>query len=215
MTQNHPSTAAGAQRATRGYGILEEFLSARRAAMADRLIPAKLRSGAVLDIGCGTTPRFLRMCGFLERSGVDQLVPPGAEQTLAGSDSAIRLKHFDAKHDHRLPYGDSVFDAVTMLAVFEHIPMERLLVLLAEVDRVLKPGGVYVLTTPAGWTGPILTALKLLRLVSPEEIDEHEDSYSPAMIRAIMERTPLGRHPARFGHFELGANVWGIVTKGA
>ncbi len=185
--------------------------------MADRLIPPALRGGNVLDIGCGTTPRFLRMCGFAFRAGVDQLVAQGEELVVPGSDPVIRLKHFDAKHDDRLPYGNGVFDAVTMLAVFEHVPVARLVVLLAEIDRVLKPGGVYVLTTPAGWTGPVLSVLKFLRLVSPEEIDEHEDSYSPEMIQSILQRTPLGgqANEVRFGHFEFGANVWGMVTKAA
>jgi len=213
---SHSNSAKAFDRATRGHGLLENFLSAKRAAMADRLIPAELRGGSVLDIGCGTTPRFLRMCGFASRAGVDQLVERGAEVVVPRSDPVIRLKHFDAKHDERLPYGNAVFDAVTMLAVFEHIPVERLMLLLGEVDRVLKPGGVYVLTTPAGWTGPVLSMLKMLRLVSPEEIDEHEDSYSPGMIRAILERTPLAgpRNEIQFGHFELGANVWGKVSKG-
>ena len=47
----------------------------------------------------------------------------------------------------RLPFGDAVFDSVTLLDVLEHTRSER--ATLAEVSRVLRPGGLVVLTVPA------------------------------------------------------------------
>ena len=47
----------------------------------------------------------------------------------------------------RLPFADAVFDSVTMLDVLEHTRDEQ--VTLAEVSRVLRPGGLLVLTVPA------------------------------------------------------------------
>lgn len=196
---------------TRGHGLLEGFLARRRAKMADRLIPGELRAGRILDVGCGSSPFFLGQTRFAERYGVDKMVPASADP--GPNADGLRLAHFDVDTSDRLPFDDAFFDTVTMLAVFEHIKMDRLILLLDEIHRVLKPGGVYVLTTPAGWTGPILDTMKLLRLVSPEEIDEHEDSYSRKKIRAVIARTKLATCDQRFGLFECGMNVWGVVRK--
>ena len=46
----------------------------------------------------------------------------------------------------RLPYEDASFDCVTMSEVLEHLPDH--FAIIAEVTRVLKPGGYYVFTTP-------------------------------------------------------------------
>lgn len=45
-----------------------------------------------------------------------------------------------------LPYQDSVFDLVTCTEVIEHLENYRFI--LREVNRVLKPGGILVITTP-------------------------------------------------------------------
>ncbi len=44
---------------TRGYGLLERFLAKKRAKMANEIIPLALRTGRILDIGCGPFPYFL------------------------------------------------------------------------------------------------------------------------------------------------------------
>ncbi len=200
------------QPSTRGFGLLEGFLARRRAAVANHLIPDAYRSGRILDIGCGAYPYFLARTRFAGKIGLDKAVsteglPPGE------LDPAIRLMAVDIEHETRLTLPDECVDIVTMLAVFEHIERAQLVALLDDVDRVLKPGGMCILTTPAGWTGPILTVLKWFRLVSKIEIDEHQDSYSRAMISALLSQTRLAGMPTRMGFFELGMTIWVQVTK--
>lgn len=56
----------------------------------------------------------------------------------------IRNKIFsDISH---LPFRNNVFDIVTANMVVEHV--ENPAVLLAEVNRVLRPGGVFIIRTP-------------------------------------------------------------------
>jgi SAM-dependent methyltransferase len=181
-------------------------------AMAERLIDPRLREGRLLDYGCGTWPLFLARTRFRDKVGIDQVVderspPPGLPPE-------ITLLRFDIEETPRLPFPDAHFQVVTMLAVFEHIPRGALVSLLDEVERVLAADGQFVMTTPAGWTGPILATLARLGLVSAEEEEEHEDVYSHARIRELVGRSRLGRHRYRRGSFELGMNNWVRITKG-
>lgn len=190
---------------TRGGGLLESWLARLRADQAERLIPDALRSGAILDIGCGRTPYFLARTEFASKIGLDRDPAPAS--------SGLKLIGFDLRGQDRLPAGDGSVSVVTMLAVFEHLPEARLLALLDEIDRVLIPGGVLILTTPAGWTAPLLDILKAVGLVSAVEIEEHEASYSIPMIRQLISRTRLAEYEAEFGTFELGMNIHARFTK--
>lgn len=57
---------------TRGFGLLESFLSRQRGRKADSLIPIAARRGRILDIGCGVSPSFLMDVGFREKFAVDK-----------------------------------------------------------------------------------------------------------------------------------------------
>jgi SAM-dependent methyltransferase len=195
---------------TRGSGLLEGFLARQRSAMADRLIEPRLREGRLLDYGCGTWPLFLARTRFAEKVGVDQVIDEAAPP--AGLPPDIVLVRFDIEDSPRLPFPDRHFQVITMLAVFEHMPVDALTTLLDEFDRTLAPGGQFIMTTPAHWTAPVLTALSRIGLISEEEEAEHEDVYSHAGIGEILDRTRLGRHPRRHGSFELGMNNWVCVT---
>jgi SAM-dependent methyltransferase len=190
---------------TRGHGALESFLARKRAAQANALIPQSARSGRILDIGCGSTPYFLMNTEFAEKTGVDRL--HGETGTV---DGVQQLCH-DVAMAEPLPFNDAHFDVVTMLAVFEHLDRPALARLVAEIYRVLKPGGRYVLTTPAQWTQPILNGLARLGLVSAEEIDEHQPLYGKREIVSILESA--GFTSVQFGCFELGLNTWAVAVK--
>ena len=49
----------------------------------------------------------------------------------------------------RLPFADKTFDSIVCLEVLEHVPDTRLA--LAEMSRVLKGGGVLLLSAPMHW----------------------------------------------------------------
>jgi SAM-dependent methyltransferase len=64
--------------------------------------------------------------------------------------AAARRRHPDlalVKVADRLPFADGAFDSVSMLDVLEHTSDEQ--AALMEVRRVLRPGGLLVLTVPA------------------------------------------------------------------
>jgi SAM-dependent methyltransferase len=197
------------RRVTRGTGLLEGFLARMRAKAANALIPPAARSGRILDIGCGSFPQFLVSTAFTEKFGLDKLV----RAELFDEADHIRLVRHDVEHDGPLPFDDGFFDVVTMLAVFEHIPPHALPMLLAETHRVLKPGGSFILTTPAGWADPILRTLARLRLVSGEEIEEHQDRYDLHVISGMLGAAGFASTSLRTGTFELGMNLWAAAVK--
>jgi SAM-dependent methyltransferase len=201
---------ADPSRVTRGKGLAEALLARKRSRMAESLIPALYREGSLLDIGCGSFPLFLSQTSFRERHGIDRVPHSATQECLS---RGIHLVNQDLESNPCLPYPDQSFTVVTMLAVFEHLKQERLGVLISEVRRVLQPGGLYVMTTPASWTGGLLRLMARLRLLSCEEIEEHKHQYRHSEIREVL--TIGGFHPARIrlGHFELFMNNWGVATK--
>ncbi len=191
-------------------GLLEGFLSRQRGKMADRLIPAASRGGRLLDLGCGEHPRFLMATDFAEKYGLDRIA--GGHGHPSRPDAITRLDG-DLETADRLPFEDGYFDVVTMLAVFEHIEPARLVALVGDIRRVLRPGGVYILTTPAAWTDGLLRIMAKLKLVNPVLIAEHKDAYSPATISRILQRGGFSREQVRFGYFEIFMNIWATATK--
>ena len=109
---------------------------------------AGLLRGKALDYGCG--PGFL--AGMLAAAGLEthgaDYSPKSirqAEERLAGKANWQGAKLIDSQ---AIPFPDHSFDLVTCIETLEHVPETGLPALIAELKRVLKPGGVLLLTTP-------------------------------------------------------------------
>jgi SAM-dependent methyltransferase len=196
-----------AARVTRGYGLLEAFLAKKRAQMANRLIPSGYRKGRILDIGCGSVPFFLAGTPFQEQYGIER--SPHSSSSREG----VRLVSFDLERGPFLPFASKRFDVVTMLAVLEHLDPSTVAGLLNETYRVLKNGGLLIVTTPASRTDHLLRLMAKLRLLSPTEINEHKDTYSLPGLAKCFQSSNFGTSSMRLGHFELGMNIWGLIAK--
>jgi 2-polyprenyl-3-methyl-5-hydroxy-6-metoxy-1,4-benzoquinol methylase len=198
-------------RVTRGHGLLEGFLAKQRSKMANKLISAADRQGRILDMGCGSSPFFLLNTDFSEKFGLDKVIEKDHKSNLQDYD--IFLVNYDLEKVDRLPFDNDYFNVVTMLAVFEHIEPERLITILQDVNRVLKPDGTYILTTPSKWADGLLRSMAKLKLVSSVEIEEHKDVYTPAKIRSILGQANFSEAKLRLGYFEMFLNIWATATK--
>jgi ubiquinone/menaquinone biosynthesis C-methylase UbiE len=102
-----------------------------------------ISGGRVLDAGCGFGEWvcFLRGKGYLAQ-GLDFSATLIAR--LQGTYPHFDWQHGDVRH---MPYADATFDAVISWGVIEHDecgPAEAL----REFRRVLKPGGIMIITVP-------------------------------------------------------------------
>ncbi len=198
----------GSIKPTRGDGMLECFLAKKRAGVACKLIPTEFRSGRLLDVGCGTFPYFLEMIDFREKYGVDRVITKNRAQDISSS-----LINFDLENENLLPFNDGYFDVVTMLAVLEHLQPLNVSHIVEECRRVLKSNGLLIITTPASWTEKLLKMMAALKLISPEEIDEHKDVYNHTKIGSLLSGAGFRQERMRFGYFELYMNLWAMAAK--
>jgi ubiquinone/menaquinone biosynthesis C-methylase UbiE len=105
-------------------------------------------AGQLLDAGCGTgieAVNLQRQAPGLRIQGVDV-----SSVALAGAVARpeIRDAGFYQAALERLPFPDGVFDYIASHEVIEHV--EDPVVVVQELGRVLKPGGVCVIATPNG-----------------------------------------------------------------
>ena len=93
--------------------------------------------GSLLDLGCGAVPFF-----SLYRHRVEEVV------CVDWPDSLHRASHVDREMDLNEPLDlpDQSFDTVLLTEVLEHIARPDML--WGEMARVLRPGGVLILTVP-------------------------------------------------------------------
>ena len=110
-----------------------------------RDIAAQIRDvpyGALLDVGCGTgfLIEILAKQRTAEYCGVDL----SDEMIRVARGKGIQGAQFTVGAADRLPYPDGSFDVVTCSQSFHHYPYPEKA--MQEAKRVLKPGGLYILS---------------------------------------------------------------------
>ena len=97
-------------------------------------------TGKVLDFGCGTKPYEALFINASSYVGVD----------IELQDQTYRNSKADFYYDGKiLPFSDSEFDAVVCFETVEHI--FNIDDIFQEINRVLKPKGRILITSPFGW----------------------------------------------------------------
>jgi len=110
---------------------------------------AQLHPGEqVLDVVCGTGQLLLDVARRVGRAGYIAGVDPGIEQIARARAKAARRNdpiEFQIGVIEQLPFPDRSFDVVFSTLMMHHLPAPLKRQGLAEIDRVLKPGGRLVI----------------------------------------------------------------------
>ena len=169
------------------YRPLLGYVSRARFRLALSLLPK--RAGAILELGYGSgvfmpslARRAARVAGFDVHSSnaavAAALRAHGVEADLRSGDGRA------------LPFADAEFDAVVAISALEFV--EDLDGLCAEVARVLRPGGTFVVVTPAD--APLLDWA--LRLATGKDARSDFGDRRSRVIPALRRAFRIGRERA-------------------
>lgn len=160
----------------------------------DRLLP--LSAGdRVLEVGCGRG----HLTGRLADRGIDVIGidanPMAAE--VAGSDRIMTMRA------ETLEFDDATFDAVVSIHAIEHLP--QLDAAVAEMGRVLKPGGQALYIYPAEPVmGLYAVPTSIILYGTPFKAREvHCHKLWPAKLRRIMKPAGLLQTHSEFSLLKM------------
>ncbi|MBS0461925.1 MAG: class I SAM-dependent methyltransferase [Proteobacteria bacterium] len=119
------------------HTVLHPQWFAFREAKPTRQWVGKIAYGRVLDIGCADGWAKQALSGQCQYVGLDY---PTTAQGIYGTRPDVFAD------GARLPFLDDSFDSVLLLEVLEHVAQPG--AVLTEIRRVLKPGGVLLLSMP-------------------------------------------------------------------
>lgn len=146
-----------------------------------------------LDIGCGGGD-FLRL---LLEAGADALglevFEAPLERARAAGIAAERLVLGDGR---TLPFADAAFDAAAFVFSFHHVPGDGQKAVLAEVARVLRPGGALFVFEPRPWgaTTEILAPI-------------HDEVEVRTRSQALLDTAPAPFRPVLRREYEIARHV--------
>jgi 2-polyprenyl-3-methyl-5-hydroxy-6-metoxy-1,4-benzoquinol methylase len=142
--------------------FLDRVLQSWRIAKARPFIPA---GAVVLDVGCGDGALFRKLKDKIG-SGL------GIEPTLTQNRVEGSVQLIAGRFPDDMP-SMGPFDAITMLAVVEHIPPSQWTKLSQACCRWLKPAGLLVITVPSPRVDRILQVLRTFHLIDGMSLEEH------------------------------------------
>ena len=154
------------------------------------------KADRVLELGCGTgvlladlKQKYRFVVGFDVSREMMQAAWKLGALLVAGDGST-------------LPFGRASFDLVICRGVLHHVPDRR--AALAEIYRVLRPGGEFILSEPSNDWWVVRTIRELMYRFS-DKFDEEDEGFLSDQLRNLLETT--GFREIRMGRFGYSAYV--------
>lgn len=126
----------------------------------------------VLDLGCGNG----RLFSVLKEKGIDYIGVDNSEGLIAEAKKKFPKTRFEIQDLLNLSFSENTFDKIYCIATLHHIPSNELrLKALEEMKRVLRPGGILILTVWNLWQRKTIwkSVIKnnLLKLIGSAKMD--------------------------------------------
>ena len=163
------------------------------------------KNAVLLDVGCGYHHKLLTSLKnrIKKGYGLDRAV----SEEKRGNLNFFKI---DLTKD-RFPLKDGSVDVVTLLAVIEHFTASQLDHILRESVRVLKRGGLILLTSPTIYSKPILEFCCYTGLFKNKDSLEHKKYYSKKDLLKLMRKQ--GLKIIGYKLFEFGFNQYLVAKK--
>jgi SAM-dependent methyltransferase len=194
---------------TRG-SILDQLIWWLRVRKVSRQLPSSV--GKAADLGCGRSAPLLR---HLVNSGVVTHgvgVDLAPDQSFAQSEPGRQLTLVQGDLNEQLSIASESVDVVLSLAVIEHLTAPGLH--LKEAYRILKPGGVLLLTTPSPKGKPVLEFLAFrLGVIDRREIEDHKIYFDGNMLRELLQLAGFKSEALKVTTFQIGLNNSVFATR--
>ena len=177
------------------------WLSAHR---VGRIVP-DLNELDVADLGCGYKATFAMRVADDVRSVV--VVDRSLSAELAEHPKVRAIEGGLPQAVTGVP--SESFDLIMMMSVLEHLTEPD--VMLAEVKRLLRPGGVAIVNVPT-WLGKRFLEFSAFRLgLSPrEEMDDHKRYYDPRDLWPLLIEAGFPPHGVKCRRHKFGLNTFAV-----
>ena len=167
-----------------------------------KALPHLTEAKVILDIGCGDG----ELCRILSKRGI---VGVGIDACVNETFEALGFEMISGSFPDALP-NEKSFDAISMLAVLEHISEGQKLAFIKACHERLSTDGVVVLTVPSPKVDVLLIVLRFLRLVDGMAFEEHH-GFNPAQVEPLFES--VGFNLLAHKTFQFGLNNLFIFKK--
>jgi SAM-dependent methyltransferase len=182
--------------------FVDRLIQRARIRVALRFIP---QSARVVDVGAHRGELFEALGSKLaDGHGIEPLLT----SPLKGAHYVIVGGFFPETHPDR----DDYWDAVTLLAVLEHIPRSVQPSVAEACGRLLRDGGRVIVTVPSPAVDRILIVLRTLRLIDGMSVEEHYGFDPRDTVRIF---SAAGLRLLRHQRFQLGLNNLYVFEKRA
>jgi ubiquinone/menaquinone biosynthesis C-methylase UbiE len=188
---------------TSDFNLLDHIIAHWRLTRVKKYIKKK---DVVLDFGCGMQSLLLNKIRFIIKKGV------GIDSHVENYESETNISYIKHEFVNQLPLESNFFDVITILAVYEHIALNKTGKLLNEFYRVLKPGGIVIMTVPSPISKPILEFLAFnLKVISRIQIEDHKKYYTKNCLFNDLQASKLEVYQHHY--FQFGCNNFIIAKK--
>lgn len=175
----------------------------------------------VLDLGCGNG----RLLELLQEKKINYIGLDNSSALIALAQKKYPGADFRTGDALSLPFTDNYFDKIYSIAVLHHIPSQELRIkFLAEAKRVLKPGGLLILTVWDLQRGRVWLRLKffLKKMFGLSKLDvgdvfvpwakkyqRYVHCFTKSELKELFEKSGLETKEIN----NLGDNIYAILTK--